>query len=78
MFEGHVFMRRTLRMRCQACGHWNRVPVNKIVVEQDSPGPKIRVITLMYEPLQVSNCEKCGEIIAQPKELIRIVKRAHG
>jgi len=28
----------------------------------------------MYEPLQVSKCEKCGKIVAQPKELIRIVK----
>jgi ribosomal protein S27E len=28
----------------------------------------------MYEPLQVSKCEKCGTIIAEPKELIKIVK----
>jgi len=26
----------------------------------------------MYEPLEVSECEKCGRIIAEPKELIRI------
>jgi hypothetical protein len=29
----------------------------------------------MYEPLQVSKCEKCGIIIAEAKELIRIVKK---
>jgi len=23
----------------------------------------------MYEPLQVTKCEKCGKIIAEPKEL---------
>jgi len=22
----------------------------------------------MYEPLQVSKCEKCGKVIAEPKE----------
>jgi len=26
--------------------------------------------------LQASKCEKCGEVIAQPKELIKIVKSA--
>jgi hypothetical protein len=28
----------------------------------------------MYEPLETSKCEKCGMIIAEPKELIRILK----
>jgi hypothetical protein len=62
-------------MRCQICGHWNKVQVNKVIVEQISPEPKVKVFIPMYEPLRVSNCEKCGKIIAQPKELIRIVKR---
>ncbi len=29
----------------------------------------------MYEPLEVTKCEKCGKVIAEPKELIRIRKR---
>ena len=29
----------------------------------------------MYEPSQISKCEKCGKIIAEPKELIRITKK---
>jgi len=29
----------------------------------------------MYEPLETSKCKKCGKIIAEPKELIRIKKR---
>jgi len=29
---------------------------------------------LMYEPLEVSKCKKCGEVIAERKELIRIQK----
>ena len=48
--------------------------VNKIFIEQPSPEPKVRVIIPMYESLQVSKCEKCGRVIAEPKELIRIVK----
>jgi hypothetical protein len=67
-------MKRILKLRCRACGHWNRVPVNKVVVEQNSSEPKAKVFIPVYEPLQVSECEKRGKIIAQPKELIRIVK----
>jgi len=29
----------------------------------------------MYEPLEVSRCENCGKVIAEPKELIRIVRK---
>ena len=61
-------------MRCQGCGRWNRVPVNKLFIEQPSPEPKVKVIVPMYEPLQMSRCKKCGKVIAEPKELIRIVK----
>jgi hypothetical protein len=28
-------MKTRLRMKCKACGHWNRVPVNKIFLEQN-------------------------------------------
>ena len=69
-------MRRVLRMRCPACGHQDRVQVNKVMVEQSSAEAKVKVFIPMYEPLQVSKCEKCGKIIAQRKELIRIVKRS--
>ena len=65
-------MQRNLRMKCSSCGHWNRVLVNKIFVEPDSPEPKVRVLIPMYKPLQVSKCEKRGKVIAEPKELIRI------
>ena len=30
----------------------------------------------IYEPLQVSKCKKCGKIIAEPKELIRMSRKA--
>jgi len=67
-------MKRTLRMKCPSCGHWNRVQVNKLFIEQPSPEPKVKVVIPMYEPLQVSKCAKCGKVIAEPKELIKIVK----
>jgi ribosomal protein S27E len=67
-------MERTLRMKCPSCGHWNRVQVNKLFIEQQSPEPKVKVMIPMYEPLQVSECKKCGKVIAEPKELIKIVK----
>jgi hypothetical protein len=67
-------MKRTLRMKCPSCGHWNRVKVNKLFIEQPSPEPKVKIIVPMYEPLQVSKCKKCRKVLAEPKELIRIKK----
>jgi len=29
----------------------------------------------MYEPLETTKCKKCGKVIAEPKELIRIKKK---
>ena len=66
---------RNLRMKCPSCGHWNRVPVNKIFVPQNSPEPKVKVFIPMYELLETVKCKKCGKTIAEPKELIRIEKQ---
>ena len=59
-------------MKCSNCGHWNSVPVNKIVIEQNSPEPKVKVLIPMYKPLEVSNCEKCGNISARREKLKRL------
>jgi len=67
-------MKTKLRMKCPNCGHWNRVPVSKVLVEQDSPEPKVKVFIPMYEPLKTETCQKCKSVIAEPKELIRIMK----
>lgn len=61
-------------MKCSKCGYWNKVSVNKIFVEEPSSEPKVKILIPMYEPLQVSKCKKCGKVIAEPKELIRIVR----
>jgi phage FluMu protein Com len=31
----------------------------------------------MYQPLEVIKCRKCGKIIAEPKELIKIEREKH-
>jgi len=67
-------MARNLRMKCPSCGHWNRVSVNKIFIEQKSPEPKVKALIPMYQSLEVTECDKCGEKIAEPKELIIIKK----
>ena len=66
-------MPRTLRMKCPYCGYWNRVSVDKIFIEQQpSSEPKVKVLIPMYKPLKVARCKKCGKIIAEPKELIKM------
>jgi hypothetical protein len=52
-------MKTNLEMKCPYCGHWNRVPVSKIFVEQSSPEPKVQVFVPMYNPLQITKCKKC-------------------
>jgi len=53
----------------------NKVSVNKLFIEQPSPEPKVKVLIPMYEPLETVKCNKCGKIIAEPKELISIGKK---
>ena len=68
-------MERQLKMKCSSCGHWNRVPVNKIFIEQNTPEPKVKAYVPMYAPLEVTKCEKCSKIIAGPKEVVITVKK---
>jgi predicted nucleic-acid-binding Zn-ribbon protein len=63
-----------LRMKCPNCGFWNRIEVIKLFMEQETSEPKVKALVPMYEPLKTETCEKCGQTIAQQKELIRIVK----
>jgi hypothetical protein len=60
-------------MKCPNCGYWNRVEVVKHFVEHETSEPKVRAFIPMYEPLKTENCKKCKHVIAEPKELIRIV-----
>ena len=75
--KGKSTMKRNLRMKCKACGYWNRFEVNKFFMEQPSSELKVKVFIPVYEPTDVVKCEKCGKIIAKPKELIRIEKQPY-
>jgi ribosomal protein L40E len=61
-------------MKCRHCGHWNRFEVEKILVEQPVSDRKVKAFIPMYLPLKTETCRKCGNSIAEPKELIRITK----
>jgi RNase P subunit RPR2 len=67
-------MKTNLRMKCSACGYWNRFEVEKVFLEQETTEPKVRAFIQMYMPLKPETCKKCGKLIAQSKELIRIKK----
>jgi len=60
-------------MKCKACGHWNSIEVEKIMLNPESPEPKVQVFLPSYLPLKIETCEKCKGVIAEPKEIIRIV-----
>ena len=50
--------------------------VYKIFVEQNSLKPRIKVRIPMYEHIEATIYEKCGKVIAEPKELIKFEKNA--
>ena len=61
-------------MKCLYCGHWNRVPVNNVFIEQPSSEPQVKILIPVYEPLETLKCKNCGKTVVEPKELIRIEK----
>jgi len=62
------------KMQCSECGHWNKFKVNKVFIEQPSSESRVKAVIPMYEPLKTEKCEKCKRVIAEPTELIKIVK----
>jgi len=59
-------------MKCSRYGCWNRIEVDKIFVEQPSKESKVQILIPMYKPLKTEKCGKCGKVIAETKELIRM------
>ena len=68
-------MKTKLRMKCKSCGNWNRFEVEKVFSEQATSESKVKAFIPMYIPFKTETCKKCGKVIAEPKELIRIVKK---
>jgi len=65
-------MKTRLRMKCSTCGCWNRFEVEKVFLEPETTEPKVKIFIPTYMPLKLETCRKCGRVIAEPKELIRI------
>ena len=68
-------MRTKLRMKCKQCGHWNSIEVEKVMLNPDSPEPKVQVFLPSYLPLKEEKCAECGYVVAEEKTLIRIIHR---
>jgi RNase P subunit RPR2 len=64
-------------MKCPNCGSWNRIEANKLLIEQETSEPKVKAYIPIHEPLKTEICQKCKSVIAEPKELIQIVKSEH-
>jgi hypothetical protein len=62
-----------LRIKC-SCGKWNNIKVEKIMFQLDNEEPKMQVLVPAYLPIKTQVCKKCKKEIANPKEVIRIIK----
>jgi hypothetical protein len=69
-----AYMKKILRIKCLNYSYCNRIEVTKLFIEQETSEPEVKAIIPYYEPLKVEVCKKCKSVIAEPKELIRIVK----
>jgi ribosomal protein S27AE len=75
LYQGSKEQGKTkLRMKCKNCGHWNRFEVEKVMTEQIVSEPKVKAFIPMYLPFKTETCSKCGQTIAESKELIRTMK----
>jgi hypothetical protein len=61
-------------MKCKSCGHWNYIEVETGMLKIDNHEPKVQVLLPSYLPFRTEVCSKCRVVIAEPKEIIRIVK----
>jgi len=39
-----------------------------MLTDEEHSEPHVKVYIPMYEPLEVTKCNKCGKVIAEPKE----------
>ena len=54
--------------------HCNRIEVEKVMFNPDNTGQKVHVFIPSCLPIKTEVCVKCKGVIAEPKEIIRIVK----
>ena len=59
----HIYeMTRMLKMKCPYCCPWNRIPVNKIFLEQPTSEPNVKAHIPMYEPFK-TNLKKLKSLL---------------
>jgi hypothetical protein len=63
----------TRRMKC-SCSKWNNIRAKTIMLKLDNQEPKVEVFLPAYLPIETPACKKCKTEIANPKEIIRIVR----
>jgi hypothetical protein len=66
-------MKTHLRMKCPNYSHWNRLEVEKVFQNPESPEPKVQILIPSYLPYKEEKCSKFGHLIAEEKELIRMM-----
>jgi RNase P subunit RPR2 len=68
-------MKTKLRVKCSACGFWNRFETERLVAQQDTSEPEAIIVYPVHSPTKLETCEKCGKIISESKEPIRITRK---
>jgi hypothetical protein len=69
-------MKTKINMQCDNCGHWNNFNVEKMHLNSElKEEPNIQVFIPHYKPLKQEKCSQCGSVIAEEKELIRIIHK---
>jgi hypothetical protein len=61
-------MKTRLIMKCKDCGHWNRIEVEKVFFNPESPEPKVQIFLPSYLPLKTDKFTKCNYVIAEEKK----------
>jgi len=56
-------MKTRLRMKCKACGHWNRIEANKLFIEQPTSEPKVKAYTQCMKHLKLKHMRKAEKFL---------------
>jgi len=72
----HEEHKTILTIKCSGCDRWNRVPASKIFIEQNTFDSKVKAYVRIYDSLEVVECKKCGRVITEPEEIIRIITKS--
>ena len=66
--------RTKLRIKCTQCGHWNRIEVEKVMLNPDSQKPQAKIYLPTYLLQKTEVCLKCKAVFAEKDEATRIIE----